>query len=49
LLATGYSADVLKGDARDFELVRKPYSRDALIEALARALAVKQLEARGEA
>jgi PAS domain S-box-containing protein len=45
LLATGYSADVLKGDARDFELVRKPYSRDALIEALARALAAKRPEA----
>ncbi|NNM77259.1 PAS domain S-box protein [Sphingomonas sp. ID1715] len=38
LLATGYSEDVLKGHARDFELVRKPYSRDALVEALARTL-----------
>ncbi|HEV2569892.1 PAS domain S-box protein [Sphingomonas sp.] len=48
LLATGYSADVLKGDARDFELVRKPYSRDALVEALARTLA-KPPAARAEA
>ena len=36
LLASGYSEDVLKGDARGYELIRKPYGRESLTEALAR-------------
>jgi PAS domain S-box-containing protein len=36
LLASGYSEDVLKGDARQYELVRKPYGRETLSRALAR-------------
>ena len=38
LLATGYSAETVTGDADGFEILSKPYGADTLGEALARAL-----------
>jgi PAS domain S-box-containing protein len=38
LLATGYSAEIVSGDAGDFEVLSKPYGAESLGHALARAL-----------
>lgn len=38
LLASGYSEDVLRADAGEFDLVRKPYGRETLTQALLRLL-----------
>ena len=50
LLATGYSDDMLKSGAQQFQLVRKPYGQEDLAKALSQALeAVRRPGAPGEA
>ncbi|MBA2919903.1 PAS domain S-box protein [Sphingomonas sp. MAH-20] len=50
VLASGYSNEMLKGAALEFELLHKPYCRESLAEALAKVLAaVRRPAARGEA